>query len=92
VFAAIDFPDKCKVSAAVDATEGFGSPDTVEKGRISLSCDLGENASELGGLTPEQIDTVVGAFADRKDVKFNGSGKLTIKTKGVAGDGELCAG
>jgi hypothetical protein len=91
VFGASDFPDKCKVSASVDATEGFGSADTVEKGKVSLSCDLGENASELGGLTPEQIETVVGAFADRKDVKFSGSGKLTIKTKGVASGTNFCA-
>ena len=42
-------------------------------------------------LTPEQIETVVGAFADRKDVKFSGSGKLMIKTKGVASGTNFCA-
>ena len=42
-------------------------------------------------LTPEQIETVVGAFADRKDVKFSGSGKLTIKTKGVTSGTNFCA-
>ena len=82
-------PEKCKTSGSVKATEG--APDTVESGKISVSCDVGEAAS---GLTPsptvEQLDVIAAAFADRKDVKIDSKGKLTIKTKGVADDGDGC--
>jgi hypothetical protein len=90
-FVASAAPEKCKVSGSVKATECFGSPDTVEQGRISLTCDLGENGTELDAdPTPEQLEAIVAAFADRKDVKFSSNGKLTIKTKGARDDGDGC--
>jgi hypothetical protein len=84
-------PEKCKTSGSVKATEGGVNPDSVDSGKISVSCDVGEAAS---GLTPsptvEQLDVIAAAFADRKDVKIDSKGKLTIKTKGVADDGDGC--
>jgi hypothetical protein len=90
-FSASATPEKCKVSGSVNATEGFGSPDTVENGKVSLSCDLGENGTELSSdPDPGQIDTILAAFAGRKDVKFSSKGKLTIKTKGVPSTFNFC--
>jgi hypothetical protein len=79
-------PEKCKSSSSVSATEG---PDTVQQGKASVSCELGSDGSELvPSPTTAQLGTVVGAFAERSDVKLTDSGKLTIKTKG---EGDLTA-
>jgi hypothetical protein len=81
------FAEKCKSSASVNASEG--DPDTVDKGKASVSCELGSEGSELvPSPTTEQVDTIVAAFTDRSDVKITDSGKLTIKTKG---EGDLTA-
>ena len=86
------FPEKCKVSGSVNATEG--APDTVEKGKVGLSCDLASpdaSGGTLDDLTEAQVDTLQAAFADRKDVKLTDDGKLTIKTKGVADADDNCS-
>jgi hypothetical protein len=83
------FPEKCKASGSVNASEG--APDTVEKGKASLSCELGSDGSELvPSPTTEQVDTIVAAFADRSDVKITDSGKVTIKTKGEGDPTAFC--
>jgi hypothetical protein len=82
-------PSKCKVSGSVKGAEG--APDTTDSGKVSLSCNLGANGSELGELTQGQIDTILDAFSGRNDVKINGNGQLSIKTKGVPNTGgHLC--
>jgi hypothetical protein len=76
-------PEKCKVSSSVNATEG---PDTTQKGKASVTCELGSEGSELvPSPTTAQVDTVVAAFADRNDVNISDSGKVTIKLKGEQG-------
>jgi hypothetical protein len=88
-FAGSTQPEKCKVSSSVNATEG--APDTVQKAKASLSCELGSDGSELvPSPTTAQVDTIIAAFADRKDVKVDNKGKVTIKTKGEADDGDGC--
>jgi hypothetical protein len=90
-FSGTGFPEKCKVNGSVNATEG--APDVVEKGKVSVSCDLASpdaSAGTVGDLTEAQIDTIQAAIADRKDVKLTDDGKLTIKTKGVADADNNC--
>ena len=90
-FSGAGFPEKCKLSGSVDATEG--APDTVEKGKVSVSCDLASPdaaGGTLDELTEAQLDTIQAAFGDRKDVKLTDDGKLTIKTKGVADADDNC--
>jgi hypothetical protein len=88
-FSGVTQPEKCKVSSSVNATEG--APDTVQKAKASLSCELGSDGSELvPSPTTAQVDTIIAAFADRKDVKVDNKGKVTIKTKGEADDGDGC--
>jgi hypothetical protein len=90
-FAGNGFPEKCKLSGSVDATEG--APDTVQKGKVSVSCDLASpdaSGGTVGDLSEAQIDTIQAAFADRKDLKLTDQGKLTIKTKGVADADDNC--
>jgi hypothetical protein len=89
-FAGTAFPEKCKVSSSIKGTE---SPDVLESGKASLSCELGSDGSELSpSPTTAQVDEIIAAFADRKDVKVTDKGKLTIKTKGVpdAGSTVFC--
>ena len=84
------FPEKCKASGSVSASEG--TPDTVEKGKVSVSCEVGSDGSELvPSPTTEQVETIVAAFADRSDVKITDSGKVTIKTKGEGDPTASCS-
>jgi hypothetical protein len=84
-------PEKCKASGSVKATEGGVNPDSVDSGKISVSCDLGEAAADLEpSPTVEELEAIQAAFADRKDVKIDSKGKLTIKTKGSQDDGDGC--
>jgi hypothetical protein len=83
--------EKCKVSGAIKGTAVSEGDDTTQSGRLSASCELGENGanldtSEEAGVQPPssaQFDVVVAAFADRKDVKIDSKGKLRVKHKGV---------
>jgi hypothetical protein len=85
-------PEKCKASGAMKGTEG--DPDTTDSSKGSLSCELGENGSELdgpeGAPTTDQVSTITTAFGDRKDVKFSAAkkGKLQIKHKGAPATAE----
>jgi hypothetical protein len=84
-------PEKCKSSGSVKATEGGANPDSVEQGKISVSCEVGSDAADLSpSPTTAQLETIQAAFADRKDVKITDKGKLTIKTKGAQDDGDGC--
>jgi hypothetical protein len=87
------FPEKCKVSGSVNATEGV--PDTVEKGKVSLNCDLTsvspESGSTFDDITDAQSATILDAFAGRKDVRITDQGKLTIRTKGVPDPTGVCS-
>jgi hypothetical protein len=83
------FPEKCKASGSVKAVE---PSETVDSAKASLSCDLGENLSELDSPSEATVETIAAAFADRSDVKLSSNGKLTIKTKGVPNTGaHFCA-
>jgi hypothetical protein len=83
-------PAKCRTTGRVDATEGGESPDTVEKGKVDVSCDLGDGFGQLGALSLAQQDAIVAAFDGRKDVKVSSKGKVKIKVKAVADDGSFC--
>ena len=85
-------PEKCKSSGSVKATEGGVNPDSVESGKISVSCEVGEGGADLTpSPTVEQLEVIGAAFADRKDVKIDSKGKLSIKTKGSQDDGDGCS-
>jgi hypothetical protein len=78
-------PEKCKTSASVNASE---PSESVDKGKVSVSCEVGSDGSQLvPSPTVEQLETIGAAFADRSDVKITSNGKVTIKTKGEAGPG-----
>jgi hypothetical protein len=77
-------PVDCKVSASLKGNDGAN---TTEKGKASVSCELGSNFSEFGVLSQAQVDEIVDAFAGRSDVKVDADGKLTIKSKGVPNTG-----
>jgi hypothetical protein len=84
-------PEKCKSSGSVKATEGGANPDSVDQGKISVSCEVGSDAADLSpSPTTAQLETIQAAFSDRKDVKIDSKGKLTIKTKGSQDDGDGC--
>jgi hypothetical protein len=83
------FPEKCKASGSVKAVEPSG---TVDSAKAKVSCDLGEDLTELDSPSQAVVDTVVDAFADRSDVKLGENGKLTINVKGVPNSGgHFCA-
>jgi hypothetical protein len=83
-------PEKCKANGSVKATEG-GVVDTVDQGRINVNCDVGSDAADLSpSPTVDQLQTIQAAFDDRKDVKINSNGKVSIKTKGSQDDGDGC--
>jgi hypothetical protein len=78
-------PEKCKTSGSVNASE---PSDSVDKGKVSVSCEVGSDGSQLvPSPTVEQLETIGAAFSDRSDVKITSNGKVTIKTKGEAGPG-----
>lgn len=77
------FPEKCKASASVNGSE---PSDSTDKGKVSVSCELGSDGSELEpSPTTAQVDKFVEAFSDRKDVNVTDSGKLTIKMSAEQG-------
>src|SRR5262245_19671813 len=77
----------CKVQAKIQDAEA-NDPDDPDKAQSTLTCDLGNDWSELeDGLAapPSQqaLDAVEAAFANRKDVKVDTKkGKLQIKHNG----------
>lgn len=81
-------PVKCKVQAKIRDAEA-NDPDDPDKAQSTLTCDLGNDWSELeDGLAapPSQqaLDAVEAAFANRKDVKADTKkGKLQIKHNGL---------
>jgi hypothetical protein len=79
------FPEKCKASGSVKADE---PSDAVDKAKLKLTCDLGENLSEFGAPSEVVRDEVAAAFEDRKDVTLKDGRHLKIKTKGVPNSGD----
>jgi hypothetical protein len=79
------FPEKCKTSGSVAADE---PSEAVDKAKVSLTCDLGENLSEFGAPSEVVRDEVATAFEGRKDVTLKDGRHLTIKTKGVPNSGD----
>jgi hypothetical protein len=65
---------------------GSEPSDSTDKGKVSVSCELGSDGSELEpSPTTAQVDKIVEAFSDRSDVNTTDSGKLTIKMKAEQG-------
>jgi hypothetical protein len=80
------FPEKCKTSGSVNADE---PSEAVDKAKVSLTCELGEDLSEFGMLSEAVLGEIDTALSGRSDVKLDTSkGKLTIKTKGVQNSGD----
>ncbi len=77
-------PEKCKVSGSVKGT----FPSTVQSSSAKLDCEL-EGALTPAPTTNEQ-NTIIDAFADRKDVKIDSKGKLSISHKGIPGSLGIC--
>jgi hypothetical protein len=76
-------PEKCKATSSVNASE---PSEAVDKGKVTVTCELGSDGSELiPSPTTAQLDTIAAAFADRSDVNITDSGKVTIKLKGEQG-------
>jgi hypothetical protein len=77
------FPEKCKANGSV---KGDNDDDSVDNGKISVNCQLGSDGSELEpSPSTEQVDKIVEAFADRKDVKVSDTGNVKINLKGEQG-------
>jgi hypothetical protein len=89
VMVAVSDAEKCKVSSSI---RGDASTESVESGRVSVSCDLGENGANLdtdpspsvsAAPNATQFGIAVDSFDGRSDVKLDTKGKLKITQKGV---------
>jgi hypothetical protein len=86
-------PEKC--SASVKLRDNGGPPDSPDNAQASVSCDLGNDLTELdddntvgtpGDPPPAALEAIANAFNGRKDIQVDvDKGKLSIKFKGKPG-------
>ena len=89
--------EKCKAQSSLKATEN-GNIDTTVSSSISVQCDIGESDADIvvtapvghaATLSPDEVNLILAAFTDRKDVKITDKGNVSIKQKGVPNAGTV---